>query len=179
MNVSPSVANNRMTLGEKLRRVSQRALASAVALLAAVITLGSLVISAIALESNTRVMARVLADNAAASLMFLDNDAAARVLATLKRLPDVRGAAIFDAQHAEFARYGQFIAEHRERASLSAEYTQFSLGTLHLTQPIVANGSVVGVLDLDLDLHPLYAQVFAHTAIPVAASQKCARTRRG
>ena len=41
------------------------------------------------------------ADNAAASLMFLDNDAAARVLATLERLPDVRGAAIFDTQQAE------------------------------------------------------------------------------
>ena len=92
----PSSNDTRMSLGEKLRRVNQRALGLAVGLLALVITLGSLVISALALESNTRVMARVLADNAAASLMFLDKEAAARVLATLERLPDVRGAAIFD-----------------------------------------------------------------------------------
>ena len=48
-----------ITLGEKLRDVSQRALGTAVLLLAVAITLGSLVISALALESNTRVMARV------------------------------------------------------------------------------------------------------------------------
>ena len=94
----------RVPLGEKLRRVNQHALGLAVGLLALVITLGSLTISALALESNARVMARVLADNAAPSLMFLDNDAAARVLATLERLPDVRGAAIFDTRLAEFAR---------------------------------------------------------------------------
>ena len=84
MNLHPSDDDSRVTLGEKLRHVSQRALGIAVALLAIAITLGSLVISALALESNTRVMARVLADNAAASLMFLDNDAASRVLKTLE-----------------------------------------------------------------------------------------------
>jgi len=159
-----------ITLGEKLRGVSQRALGTALLLLAVAITLGSLVISALALESNTRVMARVLADNAAASLMFLDNESATRVLATLERLPDVRGAAIFHTQQAEFARYGQFHAEGRESPSLSAEHAHFGLGTLHLTQPIVENGNVVGVLDLDLDMKPLYTQVLAHTSITVIAA---------
>ena len=41
-----------ITLGEKLRGVSQRALGTAVLLLAVAITLGSLVISALALEST-------------------------------------------------------------------------------------------------------------------------------
>jgi len=170
MNLHAPSPDLRMPLGEKLRRVNQHALGLAVGLLALVITLGSLVISALALESNSRVMARVLADNAAASLMFLDNDAAARVLATLERLPDVRGAAIFDIQQAEFARYGQFHAEGRESPSLSAEHSHFGLGTLHLTQPIVENGNVVGVLDLDLDMKPLYTQVLAHTSITVIAA---------
>ena len=170
MNLHAPSPDLRMPLGEKLRRVNQHALGLAVGLLALVITLGSLVISALALESNSRVMARVLADNAAASLMFLDNDAAARVLATLERLPDVRGAAIFDTQQAEFARYGQFHAEGRESPSLSAEHAHFGLGTLHLTQPIVENGNVVGVLDLDLDMKPLYTQVLAHTSITVIAA---------
>ena len=166
----PSSNDTRMSLGEKLRRVNQRALGLAVGLLALAITLGSLVISALALESNTRVMARVLADNAAASLMFLDKEAAARVLATLERLPDVRGAAIFDTGQAEFARYGKFRTEGREPPSLSAERAHFSLETLHLTQPIIENENVVGVLDLDLDLKPLYTQVIAHTSIVVAAA---------
>ena len=169
--IPPASPNDtRMSLGEKLRRVSQRALGLAVGLLALAITLGSLVISALALESNTRVMARVLADNAAASLMFLDKEAAARVLATLERLPDVRGAAIFDTGQAEFARYGKFRTEGREPPSLSAERAHFSLETLHLTQPIIENENVVGVLDLDLDLKPLYTQVIAHTSIVVAAA---------
>ena len=170
MNLHAPSPDLRMPLGEKLRRVNQHALGLAVGLLALVITLGSLVISALALECNSRVMARVLADNAAASLMFLDNDAAARVLATLERLPDVRGAAIFDTQQAEFARYGQFHAEGRESPSLSAEHAHFGLGTLHLTQPIVENGNVVGVLDLDLDMKPLYTQVLAHTSITFIAA---------
>ncbi|MDX9885952.1 response regulator [Thauera sp.] len=162
--------NDRMMLGEKLRRVSQRALGIAIALLALAITLGSLVISALALEGNTRVMARVLADNAAASLMFLDNDAAGRVLATLERLPDVRAAAIYDGQGAEFARYGDYVEDGPATPSLAAESAHFSRNTLHMTQPIVENGNVVGVLDLDLDLRPLYLQVFAHGTITAIAA---------
>ena len=57
-----------ISLGEKLRRVNLQALGLAVGLLALVITLASLVISALALEGNTRVMARVLADNYAERL---------------------------------------------------------------------------------------------------------------
>ena len=135
MNLHPSDDDSRVTLGEKLRHVSQRALGIAVALLAIAITLGSLVISALALESNTRVMARVLADNAAASLMFLDNDAASRVLKTLERLPDVRGAAIFDTRGMPFARYGDYVVDARTPPSLSAERAHFNLHTLHVTQP--------------------------------------------
>ena len=170
MKMSHDEDDNRMTLGEKLRRVSQRALGAAVAMLAVAITLGSFLISTLALESNTRVMARVLADNAAAGLMFLDHDAATRVLATLERLPDVRGAAIFDVSGAPFARYGKFIEQGRETVDFSAEHAHFSFETLHLTQPIVEGGNVVGVLDLDLDLRPLYLQVLAHGSITVFAA---------
>ncbi|HAG76814.1 MAG TPA: hybrid sensor histidine kinase/response regulator, partial [Thauera sp.] len=159
-----------MTLGEKLRRVSQRAVGAAVALLAVLITLGGLVISALALESNTRVMARVLADNAAASLMFLDNASAGRILTALEHLPDVRGAAIFDVDGAEFARFGEFTAQGRKAYSLATEQARFDLGTLRMTQPIIENGNVLGVLDLDLDLRPLYIQVFAHGSIAALAA---------
>ena len=137
---------NRITLSEKLRQVSQRALSIAVALLAITITLGSLVISTFALESNSRVIARVIADQTAASLMFLDNKATRRVLATLGRIPDVRGAAVFDSSGAEFARYGDFVTEDWEAPRPSAERTHFSLDTLHITQPIVESGNVVGML---------------------------------
>ena len=161
---------NRMTLGEKLRRVSQRALGTAVAMLAVTITLGSLVISALALESNARVMTRVLADNASAGLMFLDHDAAGRVLATLERLPDVRGAAIFDVRGAPFARYGNFAEKGQETERIPAEESRFSFDTLHLRQPIVEGDDLVGVLDLDLDLRPLYLQVLAHGSITIFAA---------
>src|SRR5690606_13522628 len=170
MNLRCAEGHTRMTLGEKLRRVSQRALGTAVLLLAVAITLGSLVISALALESNTRVMARVLADNAAASLMFLDNESARRVLATLERLPDARGAAIYDSTGTEFARHGDYITEGRDTPSVSAEHAHYNLSTLHMTQPIIANGETVGVLDLDLDLRPLYLQVLAHGSITVTAA---------
>jgi signal transduction histidine kinase/CheY-like chemotaxis protein len=170
MNLRTPSKDRGTTLGEKLRRVSQRALGIAIALLAIVITLGSLVISALALEGNARVMARVLADNAAASLMFLDNDAATRVLATLEHLPDVRGAGAFDTNGTLFARYGDYVADARATPSLSSEHTRFKLHTLRMTQPIVEGANVVGVLDLDLDLRPLYLQVLAHGSITVIAA---------
>ena len=47
MNLRCAEGDTRMTLGEKLRRVSQRALGIAVTLLAVVITFASLVISAV------------------------------------------------------------------------------------------------------------------------------------
>ncbi len=161
---------SRMPLGEKLRRVSQRALGLSVALLAVVITLGSLVIAALNLENNTRVMARVLADNAVASLMFIDHDAATKVLATLERLPAVRSAAIHDSQGAVFARYGDKGQRARAQIDHSLERASFSFDTLHLTQPIIENGEPVGLLELDLDLHPLYTQVLAHASITAAAA---------
>ncbi len=170
MSPRTSDTGTRITLSEKLRQVSQRALSIAVALLAITITLGSLVISTLSLESNTRVIARVIADHAAASLMFLDNKATARVLATLGRLPDIRSAAVFDNSGAVFARYGEFDTPGSEAPSLSVEHTRFNLDTLHMTQPIVESGNVVGVLELELDLRALYLQVFAHGAITVIAA---------
>ena len=163
-------ATDHMTLGEKLRRVNQRALGLSVALLAAVITLGSLVIAALNLENNTRVMARVLADNAVASLMFIDHEAATRVLATLERLPAVRSAAIYDSHGAVFAHYGDHGHDAQAQIDHKLEQADFSLDTLRLTQPIIENGDQVGLLELDLALHPLYTQVLAHASITGVAA---------
>lgn len=68
-------------------------------------------ISALALEGNTRVMARVLADNAAASLMFLDNESADAC--SPPRAPCPTCAAAIYSTGTEFARHGDYSAEGR------------------------------------------------------------------
>ena len=83
---------------------------------------------------------------------------------------DKRHNNIYDSTGTEFARHGDYSAEGREVPSLSAEHAHYNLSTLHMTQPIVENGNAVGVLDLDLDLRPLYLQVFAHGSITVIAA---------
>lgn len=78
-------------LGERLRRINRLALGIALALVAIVLSMTHFSLGLIALMDTGSVQARVLADNAAASLLFHDTKSAHDLLQSLRNSPDVIG----------------------------------------------------------------------------------------
>ena len=163
----------RVSLGHALRRANLIALGVAVGLVAALLIVGNVVISAMALKSNSHAMARVLAGNAAASLAFDDADSARRVLETLQHAASVLQAELHDNRGLRIARY-----PHEEgdapawRAGQTAEGSDSRIGarTLQVSEPVTLHGEKLGVLTLEVDLGPIHLQSLAYATITLFAS---------
>jgi len=162
-----------ITLGKQMRRANLVALGVAVGLVALILIIGNLVISTLALESSTRTMARVLADNAAASLMFDDAESARGVLDTLQQSPDVLHAAIYDndrALVAEYRRPGVQVNDRHIHALPSGQSGQFTWYALKVAKPVTQQGRTLGTLQLDVQLRPIYLQAATYAAITILAA---------
>jgi diguanylate cyclase (GGDEF)-like protein len=146
-------------LEARLERISNIALGTAVATIALIIVALSFVMGMIAVIDSSRLQARALAENAAATLMFQDRGAARDLLQSAHHLPDVEVAALYDAQgtlFAQFAREGQGAP-----AVLAAEAVgTVDLRTMDLAvrQPVAFQRQVPGTLLLRIGLGGLYRQ---------------------
>ena len=85
----------RRTLARRLRRINLIVAASSAALIALTVILSGLVVDFNRLSDNGRVQAHVLADNAAAPLLFRDVKAGSDLLQTLTHAPDVLRASLY------------------------------------------------------------------------------------
>jgi signal transduction histidine kinase/CheY-like chemotaxis protein/HPt (histidine-containing phosphotransfer) domain-containing protein len=155
----PAVTEHRATLGERLRRINHVTLGVAVLIIAAIITASSFVIGLFNLAENSRVQARMLAEGAAASLMFEDTRFARDLLAPLRNLPHVDEAVLYDAALNEFARFQRDGYEtHTPALVLGNERRHIGLTQLELAQPVSTDGKARGVVHLSVGLWPLYRQ---------------------
>mgnify|MGYP003423282041 CR=1 FL=1 len=94
-----------VTLGDQLSRINRFTLAVALALVAVIIIASSFTMSLLALVDSNRVKARVLADNASASLMFMDSGSAQELLQSLHYSQDINAVALYGKNGQPFARY--------------------------------------------------------------------------
>ena len=169
--MNPTLASNGLnSLGGRLRRINQISLGLALAIVAAIIIASSFTMSLLALVESNHVKARVLAENASASLMFRDTASAMELLQSLHHSPDVHGAAIYDGDRQQFVRY--IIPGHNVPASLDILQEQITYGIeyVSLVQPIVHDGKVIGALTFLVDLESLYTQVAWQALITLAAT---------
>ena len=157
-------------LAEQVRRANHLALGVTLAIVAVIVLAGNFIVSALTLESDTRTMARVLADNAAASLLFEDPKSAGAVLDTLRNSPNVTRAAIYDGNLNMFARYENATAAPLSAPTGLAEDTHFDFAQLSLTQPIVEGHRTLGAIHLAVELDPLYLQLTTYASIMVLAA---------
>ena len=161
------------TLGAQLRRANRLGLGVALSIFAFAVLFGSFVLSALKLENDNKVITRVLADNAAASLAFDDPKTASEVLETMRHSPDVIRAAIYDRDGAVFAQYRSArAASHPAPANAEGAPARlgFDLNALRLIEPIRHGEEFIGQLYLELDLRPLYAQLVGYAAITLLAA---------
>jgi len=148
-----------VSLSDRLRQISQVTLGTVLGLVALMVIVSSLVINFFSLLDDSRIKARVLADNAAASLMFNDMEAAQQVLHSLQYSTNDRSAALYDAHGALFARY---IVTERDIPDVLPDLggsISWNATGITVVEPAVVEGAVVGVLRLSTGLKPLYQQL--------------------
>jgi len=172
-NTQHRAAPRPITLGEQMRRTNLLALSVAVSLLASLLIIGNSVVSALALESNTLSTARVLADNAAASLMFDDPASASAVLDSLQQSPDVLRAALFDDRDKVVAEYrrNDHAAHDNALLHLDPEKTsEFGWDFLHVVIPVTERGRTLGALKIDVELRQLYRHALTNALVAIASA---------
>jgi signal transduction histidine kinase/HPt (histidine-containing phosphotransfer) domain-containing protein/ActR/RegA family two-component response regulator len=145
-------------LGVRLWYINRIALLAALAVVTLIVLIISFVLGLFSLVDTSRVQARVLAENAAASLMFQDARSANELLQSLRNSPDVLVASLYTNDQRLFASY------QREGYALPATPASI-LGDLEirpnhimLSQPVLLQREVPGQLALTVGLGGLYRQ---------------------
>ncbi len=155
-----------IALGARLRRINRIALGTAVGIVAAVIVITSFTLGLFGLIDTSRVQAKVLAENAAAPLMFRDAAAANELLHSLRNSPDIHVGALYGKDERLFASYQR--EGHDAPPVLGAATPDLHIGLTYVTlsQPVLLQKEVRGRLLFSVDLENLYRQ----TAWQIAAT---------
>lgn len=160
----------KIALGDRLQQINRLTLSAALAIVAVIIIASTFAFSLLSLVESSQVKARVLAENASASLMFNDVESAQGLLEALRHSQDDHGAVIYDAQGKPFAQY--MVADHALPASLESlrEPVRYGLEDIHLTQPIVHDGKAIGSFYLVVGIEPLFRWGVWQALITLAAA---------
>ena len=155
--LGPHVA--RRTLGARLRRINRITLGAAVAIIAVVVTASSFTLGLWEVVSTSRLQAKMLAETAAAALMFQDVKAAQEMLQPLRNLQDVDAATVYTPARQVFVQYlREGHARHTPALTSVTEDQWVSLGHVEVTQPVVFERQTRGSVHLRIDLATLYRQ---------------------
>ena len=164
----PSLERN--TLRARLQRINLLSLGVAMILVGLLLLISGYLVGVYSLTEANRVKATVLADNAGASLMFQDARSADEVLRSLRNSPDVMAAAIYDLEGKRFAEYRN--AGHPTPSTLPSLVAAQKYGLLSMTlqQPVMQDKQLLGGLHIEVDLKPLYIQLFWQLLFTLAAA---------
>ena len=155
------VASVRTTLGERLRRINRTTLGASIAIIMVITIVNSFALGLVSLMESSRLQAKVLAESAAAALVFNDAKAAGDLLQPLRNLPQVYSAAIYTAQQTILARYqrdGPPPADDGAPISMNPRQTS-SAYHIDVLEFIVFEGQLRGSVHLRVSLTPLYWQM--------------------
>ena len=118
---------------------------------------------------NGQTIARIVAGDVAAAVMFDDAFSARRSLSALQSFPEVLDATVrlpdgrpFADLHAEASSQHDHVVPHED--------THFHGGQLHLTVPIAQSGEALGFLHLMLDMRTAHARMAGYVAAIVGTA---------
>jgi two-component system sensor histidine kinase/response regulator len=159
-----------VTIGTRLRRTNRITLCAAIAIVAAVIIASSFTLGLISLANTAQIQARMLAESAAAPLMFQDESAAQELLQTLRNAPNVHVAALYTQQRHLLTSY-QSEARAPVPPTLDAPSASISIRLTHIDilQPVLFQGARRGSLYLRIDAAGLYRQLAAQLLVTLLA----------
>jgi signal transduction histidine kinase len=108
-----------------------------------------------ALAADLSALAEIAGANSTAALSFRDARAGEELLRSLGLKDGVRGAALFFADGAPFARFGRVEAAAGRAAEEEAAQVRFSPGRVSVREPVRLGGETLGTLVLEADLAAL------------------------
>jgi len=159
-----------VTLAAHLRRTNRITLTAAITIVAAIIIASSFTLQLLSLAATAQTQARMLAESAAAPLMFQDEAAARELLQTLRNAPNVQVAALYTQQRQLFASY-RSKATLTVPATLDAQSASASITLSHISilQPVLFQGAGPGSLYLRIDIAGLYRQLASQVLTTLVA----------
>lgn len=158
------------TIKTKLQKISLISQSTAMFLLAGLVILSSFVLNFYSLLETSQSTAKILAENATATLMFQDKNSAQTLLYSLNNLSRVNAAAIFSEDHQQFAKYPNDHHDFPHFTSLREEVTLVNVKYIKLLQPIRFNDQSLGALYLEVTMLPLYWQMLWQVLITIVAA---------
>ena len=148
----------RVTLDARLRRINRIALATALSLVTLTVIISGFVLGLLALADNGRVQARVLAENAAAALVFSDVKSANELLQSLRSSPQVFAANLYARDGRLFASYARENSAPAVLTGAPAQAMTIRPGYMVLSHPVLLQGQVQGQMTMAVALSGLYTQ---------------------
>ncbi|MBV5298827.1 MAG: response regulator [Rhodoferax sp.] len=179
------------SLGDRLQAINRRVLLTALGLVAGITISSSAVVDLLDLIGSSRVEARVLADNSAASLMFKDADSATEILKSLRHLSKVLRADLYTRDGRRLANFVRTDSEApafsasaltlpAENFELAKQAPQSSASMvsnvgLHLThidwvEPVWFKGEQTGQMVIAVSLQSVYRQTLERLLITLLAA---------
>ena len=159
-----------VTLRTKLQQISFATQGTAMLLVATLVILSSFFISYYSLLQTSQSTAKLLAENAVATLMFQDKTTAETLLHSLKNTPEIQAAVIFNEEKKQFVQYSVENKLLPETLPALTENHTSDIHSLTITQPIYFNDQLLGGLYLEITLSPLYWQTLWYILITIAAA---------
>ncbi len=159
-----------VTLRSKLQRINFATQGTAMLLVAILVILSSFLISFLSIVQTSQSTAKLLAENAVATLMFQDTSTAQTLLHSLSNTREIQAAAIYTAEKVKFVQYSVQNTLLPETLASLKEDMQTNIHFLTLTEPIHFNEQPLGSLYLEISLHPLYWQILWHVVITITAA---------
>ena len=159
-----------VTLRAKLQQISFATQGTAMLLVATLVILSSFFISFFSLLQTSQSTAKLLAENAVATLMFQDKTTAETLLRSLNNTPEVQAAVIYNEEKKQFVQYSVENKSLPESLPTLTENYTSDIHSLTITQPIYFNDQLLGGLYLEITLSPLYWQILWYVVITLAAA---------
>ncbi|SEK31509.1 ATP-binding protein [Ectothiorhodospira marina] len=178
MNITLPDKDPPLSLADRLRRINGAALVISVIIMAVITILGGLTVSLFSMVDANRVKTKVLAENAAATMLFDDRKAGLDLLASLRHSPDVQAAVIYDREGQPFARYESASGLQTHDMEQLQEETLYGLTAVRLTQPITLQDDTLGAIQTVIGLRSLYVQMCLLILITAAAAVLALLTSR-
>ncbi|MDX1697900.1 MAG: histidine kinase dimerization/phospho-acceptor domain-containing protein, partial [Thiohalobacterales bacterium] len=140
-----------------------------ISIIAVAVIVGNFASNLNAVVNDSRTMARVLADNATGSVIFLDRAAAEEALLSLRHLDSGERAAIYDSNGELFSSY-RSDGTGLPQTIGNVEPLVVKAGSVALYEPIVHDGRQLGKLYLMVKLDKLYQEVLYQLLLTLLAT---------
>lgn len=163
---------NKLTIKYKLTVIIMVTCSAALLLAGAVFVTWQWYTTKHKMVDNISTQARIIADNCTASLAFNNSKDAEDILSSLKVIPNLKYARIYDKNGKYFANYGSGLKLNdlkgfkNDPGKISRSYN-FTDNYLLVEEPIILSGEMLGELHLVAGLEPLQTMIKRNVALVI------------